>query len=153
MNRISGRHLIIDAYVKDNTILNSPDSLCDLFDKLVAALDMTYLQRPTAMRVTQDASCVDTSDDDGGWSVICQITTSHIALHTWPLRNAIMMDVFSCHDFDVEKAKAIIWEHLGITEANVQNIERIDPRQGPIRALENAPPLTPTERVPRPQLN
>jgi len=128
MKSITGRHLIIDAYVEDGAVLEDPTKLCNLFDTLVDALGMTYLQRPVATHVPTDPSKLDNRDDDGGWSVICQITTSHIALHGWPLRNAVMMDVFSCNDFDVELAKEIIWSHLRITEASVQNLTRKDPR-------------------------
>ena len=128
MNAISGRHLIIDAYVKDGSVLGNPDTLCSLFDELVDELGMEYLQRPAAFRVPTDPSLITSDEDDGGWSVICQITTSHIALHGWPLRNAVMMDVFSCHDFDVERAQALIWERLGVTDATVRDIVRTDPR-------------------------
>ncbi|MFH2008409.1 MAG: S-adenosylmethionine decarboxylase [bacterium] len=128
MNAITGRHLIIDAYVEDGAVLENPTKICNLFDALVDALGMTYLQRPVATRVPVDPEKLETTDDEGGWSVICQITTSHIALHGWPLRKAVMMDVFSCHEFDVELAKELIWSHLRITESNVQNVARTDPR-------------------------
>lgn len=128
MNTISGRHLIIDAYVQDGNVLNNPDTLCSLLDELVDELGMEYLQRPAAYRVPTDPKRLSGPEDDGGWSVICQITTSHIALHGWPLRNAVMMDVFSCHDFDVERARALIWKRLGVTDAIVRDIKRDDPR-------------------------
>lgn len=127
MEAIAGRHLIVDAYVENGNVLNDPAKLCELFDELVAALDMQYLQRPAAVRVPTDPSKIQSQEDDGGWSVVCQITTSHIALHSWPLRRAVMMDVFSCHDFDVELAKRVIWEHLGIATACVHDILRTDP--------------------------
>lgn len=129
MKKIAGRHLIIDAYVKDGTVLNQPEKICDLFDELVKALDMEYLQRPAAYRVPITPTNLATDEDDGGWSVICQITTSHIALHGWPLRRAVMLDVFSCVEFDAERAKQIIWDRLEITEATVRNIARTDPRE------------------------
>lgn len=128
MKSISGRHLIIDAYVADAAVLDDPNQLCNLFDDLVDSLDMEYLQRPTAIRAPCDPAALDTDDDDGGWSVVCQITTSHIALHGWPQRSAFMMDIFSCHDFDVPRAKRIVWDRLGVTQANVHNILRTDPR-------------------------
>jgi S-adenosylmethionine decarboxylase len=129
MKHIEGRHLIIDAYVRDGSVLENPDALCHMFDALVDELGMEYLQRPAAYRVPTKPERLQNDEDDGGWSVICQITTSHIALHGWPLREAFMMDVFSCHDFDVEAAQRIIWEHLGVTEANVRDVHRTDPRQ------------------------
>lgn len=140
MNTISGRHLIVDAYVRNGSVLEDPDALCHMFDVLVDELGMEYLQRPAAYRVPPDPSRVGTNEDDGGWSVICQITTSHIALHGWPLRKAVMLDVFSCREFDTERALAILWDHLGIAEANIRNIERTDPRLQPLEPPTEAPP-------------
>lgn len=128
MKSISGRHLIIDAYVEDAAVLDDPNQLCNLFDELVSALGMEYLQRPTAIRVPVDPAALATDADDGGWSVICQITTSHLALHGWPQRGAFMMDIFSCHDFDVHHAESIVRDRLGVTQARVHNLRRTDPR-------------------------
>jgi S-adenosylmethionine decarboxylase len=127
MNKISGKHLLIDGYVRDGKILN-PDSICTVFDRLVDTLEMQYLQRPTAIRVPIDPDKLNSKEDEGGWSVICQITTSHIALHGWPLRGAFMMDIFSCRDFNATAAERVVRDHLDVTEAKVQVILRDDPR-------------------------
>lgn len=127
MKTISGTHLLIDGYVRDGKILN-PDTICTMFDRLVDTLQMVYLQRPTAIRVPMDPDKLNSEDDEGGWSVICQITTSHIALHGWPMRGAFMMDIFSCKEFDPREARRVVNEMLDVTEAHQQVIERRDPR-------------------------
>lgn len=128
MNTISGTHLVIDGYVRDGKTLN-PDTICTLFDRLVDTLQMRYLQRPTAIRVPMDPDKLNSEEDEGGWSVICQITTSHIALHGWPMRGAFMMDIFSCREFDTRAARRVVTEMLDVTETHQQVIERRDPRQ------------------------
>jgi len=127
MNKISGTHLLIDGYVRDGNTLN-PDSICTLFDRLVETLRMQYLQRPTAIRVPIDAAKLASDEDEGGWSVICQITTSHIALHGWPMRGAFMMDIFSCKEFDPDAAQRVVTEMLQVTDCRTQVIRRTDPR-------------------------
>ena len=127
MKKIAGTHLLIDGYVRDGQILN-PDTLCSLFDRLVDTLGMQYLQRPQAIRVPMDPDKLASDEDEGGWSVICQITTSHISLHGWPMRGAFMMDVFSCREFDPEAARRVVIETLQVTDARVQVVERLDPR-------------------------
>ena len=127
MKKIAGTHLLVDGYVRDGRILN-PDSICTLFDRLVETLDMQYLQRPTAIRVPMEPGKLATDEDEGGWSVICQITTSHIALHSWPMRGAFMMDVFSCRPFDPEAARRVVVEMLDVTDSTVKVIQRSDPR-------------------------
>lgn len=127
MKTIAGWHLIVDGYVRDPRALNSPEHLVSMMDALVDALSMQYLQRPQCMRVQQDPRKLSTDADDGGWSVVCQITTSHIAIHTWPLRCAFMMDVFSCRPFDGAVAKNVVFEQLGVEEAVCTFTERKGP--------------------------
>jgi S-adenosylmethionine decarboxylase len=126
MKKIAGIHLLIDGYVRDGKTLN-PDIISGLFDDLVQRLGMQYLQRPTALRVPMDPDKLQTEEDEGGWSVICQITTSHISLHGWPLRRAFMMDIFSCCEFDPAEARRVVEQTLGVTAANVKLVKRHDP--------------------------
>lgn len=129
MNKISGTHLIIDGYVRDGQTLN-PDTICSMFDAIVDTLNMRYLQRPVAMRVPIDPSLLNTDEDEGGWSVICQITTSHITLHGWPMRGAFMMDIFSCREFNVTSAWNVVKEYLGVKDKNITLVDRKDPIHG-----------------------
>lgn len=126
MNQIAGLHLLVDGYVKDSNTLE-PGPICDMFDRLVSALDMQYLMKPVAMRVPYDPEKLQTDEDEGGWSVICQITTSHISIHGWPKRKAFMLDAFSCKPFDVNLALQIICDSLVIEQAISQVIERKGP--------------------------
>ena len=127
MHKIAGTHLLIDGYTRDGNRLN-PDTICDLFDRLVDVLGMQYLQRPQAIRVPIDPAKLETGEDEGGWSVICQITTSHISLHGWPMRGAFMMDVFSCREFDPKLAEGLVRDMLDVTEAQATVVTRTDPR-------------------------
>lgn len=126
MNQVAGLHLLVDGYVNESKDLE-PGPICDLFDKLVPALDMQYLMKPVAMRVPFDPNKLETDEDEGGWSVIAQITTSHISLHGWPKRKAFMMDIFSCRFFDANLAKHIIFSTLHVTKAEVKIIDRAGP--------------------------
>jgi S-adenosylmethionine decarboxylase len=126
MKKIFGIHLLIDGYVKNGNILN-PENICSLFDDLVDALKMQYLMKPIITRVAIDENKLQTDEDEGGWSGICQITTSHISIHAWPLRNAFMMDIFSCKEFNAEKALNIVREKFHLTHYNISPIVRKDP--------------------------
>lgn len=127
MKTIFGLHLLIDGFVYDGKTLY-PDFIYDLFDDLVKELKMQYLQRPIVMRVPLDESKLITDDDEGGYSGICQITTSHISLHGWPLRRAFMMDIFSCKDFDAKQAERIVLEKLCVVSYNSNLVTRIGPQ-------------------------
>jgi len=126
MQKISGTHLIVDAYVKNAATLQQ-DNVLKLFDSLVEALNMCYLQRPIAVEVPLDPTKLSTDEDEGGCSYYCMITTSHISAHTWKLRNAVMLDVFSCRPFDVDTAIAIIDRSLEFTHSKTVVVAREDP--------------------------
>jgi S-adenosylmethionine/arginine decarboxylase-like enzyme len=126
MTEISGLHLLVDGTVRESRALE-PANVMDMFDHLVEVLGMEYLQRPMAARVPLEPEKLVTGEDEGGWSVICQITTSHISLHGWPLRKAFMLDVFSCSPFDARLAKEVIWADLGVDRAAVKEITRKGP--------------------------
>ena len=126
MKRIFGLHLFIDGFVFDSKSLY-PDEIYNLFDKLVAELKMEYLQRPIVMRVPLIEGKLSTDEDEGGYSGICQITTSHISLHGWPLRGAFMMDIFSCKEFHITKAEQIVIENLGVKSYDSKVINRYGP--------------------------
>ena len=126
MKRIFGLHLLIDGFVQTSQSL-CPDAIYDLFDDLVKELKMQYLQKPIVMRVPFNESNLQTAEDEGGYSGICQITTSHISIHTWPLRKAFMMDIFSCKDFDAKAAEIMVVERLGVESYTIEKIDRFGP--------------------------
>lgn len=124
----AGRHLIIDGYVKDASVFTA-DKLTKLFRDLAAALDMQIIQGPTFLEVALDPTKLDSKhfQDEGGITGSCIISTSHMALHAWPLRKFFSCDVFSCKEFNTQQAMNIIYESLGLTAVNVLNIDRTKP--------------------------
>jgi len=127
VDRIHGLHLIVDGYVKNSNVFN-PLKLHWLFDKLVENLEMKYLIEPIIKEVPLEPDKLISEQDEGGISCICMITTSHISLHAWPLRNAFMMDIFSCKNFNHKVAEQIIQEVLDIDELHTELIVRKDPK-------------------------
>lgn len=123
MQNVGGRHLIIDGFVRDASTLN-PMLIKNFFDDLVMTLKMVYLHKPMCFEVPIEISKIETEEDEGGWSVFAQITTSHIAIHTWPARRAFSMDIYSCKEYDADAAGSLIWKSLGIAECVVYNIWR-----------------------------
>lgn len=79
----------------------------------VRRVGMAPLGDPVVHLVPLDPSKLDSPQfqDDGG--VTCQLvgfttlTTSHIAIHTWPLRQEAHIDLYSCKDFD--KSVFVLW--------------------------------------------
>lgn len=126
MREIRGVHVIVDGYVADAKVFDAT-TMREMFDKLVSALKMQYLTPPLCCDVPLEEGKLNTEEDEGGRSWFCQITTSHIALHGWPLRKAFMMDIFSCKPFDTALAMSILREHLNLTAWSMYVLDRFDP--------------------------
>jgi len=126
MQKIMGTHLIVDAYVEDVDTLSN-ENIFSLFDALVKSLGMKYLSQPQAMQVPTDSEKLNSPEDEGGWSFFCMITTSHIAIHTFPLKNAVMIDIFSCVHFDTDLAVNLLAKYLNFRQHRSQIVGRIDP--------------------------
>lgn len=124
----AGRHLIIDGYVRDPEVFTA-EKLTKLFTDLAVALDMKIIQGPTFLEVELDPSKLnsDVFQDEGGITGSAIISTSHMALHAWPLRQFFSCDVFSCKAFDTNLAMNVIQGLLGTTSLNVLSIDRTKP--------------------------
>lgn len=127
MHQIAGTHLIIDAYVADVDVLTHQRILAT-FDRLVGVLKMEKLGEPMVREVQVQPELLSTEADEGGVSIIMPITTSHIAIHVWPMRKALMLDVFSCKEFDATAAQTLLVDCFHMVDYEVQVVRRRDPR-------------------------
>ncbi len=134
VSRSVGRHLLIDGFCRESAPLGDASKLESLFRRLVGTLDMEILVPPVTREVPLDPAKLATGSDEGGITSFCVITTSHVSIHTWPLRRFFSMDVYSCKDFDTEAALAVIREELGVTSVRCTNIVRTAPEEAAAEA-------------------
>src|SRR5258708_39476590 len=120
-----GRHLIVDGVVKDSEIFNE-EHINKMFFELVKELKMEIILGPIHKKVELDKNKInsDVFQDDGGISSFIMISTSHIAIHCWPLRNYFSMDIFSCKDFDSLRAFDIVNKLLDIEKCSHNSSKR-----------------------------
>ena len=125
----AGLHVIMDARVYDPSVFDKT-TLLSLFDKIVKALGMKPLDDVKVYEVPVDhailarAQATGNFEDEGGISTLQVISTSHLALHAWPLQSYFALDAFSCKDYDAQLALSIIREMLGVKSENTQVIKR-----------------------------
>lgn len=106
----------------------APDLLCDvtrmrlLAEEVVATLGVTVLQTPQLHRFP------DTAAGLGGVTALYLLSESHLALHTWPERAALLLSVCCCRPV-VEDAQliALLQRHLGPVRARLRRVERAAP--------------------------
>ena len=58
-------------------------------------------------------------EDEGGISVIRMLSTSHIAIHTWPLRNEFHLDIYSCREFNPEKVMMVLQNYMTVMKTKI----------------------------------
>ena len=125
----AGWHVVYDAHTDSSQsgILASGNSIKGMLLDLVKLLDMKVLVGPVVEVVPCDQSKLDSEEDEGGVTGFCVITTSHISIHTWPLRQRFSLDIFSCKPFNRDDVDKFLKERLHVTTRWMQNIQRIWP--------------------------
>ncbi len=128
----AGLHIIMDARVADASTLTK-ETLTRLFEHLVRALEMKPLDKLHVYEVPVDPAILERAkrtgifEDEGGISTIQVTSTSHLALHAWPLQSFLAMDAFSCKEYNAEKALKIVRETLGVTGEQTVIVRRRKP--------------------------
>lgn len=93
-----GPHLILEAYGCNKEKLSDLTLMSEMLDAYPAQLDMTKIMPPYVFRYSGAVP------DDWGVSGVVLIAESHISIHTFPDKGFVTLDIFSCKDFDVDKA-------------------------------------------------
>jgi S-adenosylmethionine decarboxylase len=91
-------HLIVDGYSSNREILRDEDFLRRWLENYPARIGMTRISPAYVLRYMGPIL------DDWGISGFVFLAESHIGIHTFVERNYVNVDVFSCKDFDTEKA-------------------------------------------------
>jgi len=108
-----GPHLTLDLSECDPRKLSDLSQIYDLLDELPDVIGMhkitppyTFIYRP--------------SENPSEWGVsgFVIIAESHISIHTFPDRNAAFVDIFSCKQFDINKAVDYIVAKLDAHKAD-----------------------------------
>lgn len=95
MEKLIHHHLIYQAKVGRTDLGENAESvLKDFLYNLVNEIDMQVLIDPVFKFSHNDA-----------WTGIIGIVTSHISFHYWTVEQYVQLDIYSCKEFDLEKAK------------------------------------------------
>lgn len=125
-------HLVIDGYGAPAELLNDEGYLYTFLDDYPASIGMTKITAPRVF------SYVGANAEDWGASGFVIIAESHISVHTFPDRNYLNIDVFSCKEFDADRALGYLQEYFSLDTARAWILDR---------GLEHLDPPTATEVV------
>jgi len=91
-------HLIIDGYSDNQELLQDEAHLRKWLEDCPGRVGMNRISLPYVLRY------VGSNREDWGISGFVFIAESHISVHTFVERGYVNIDIFSCADFDTEKA-------------------------------------------------
>ena len=121
-------HLVIDGYGGNIDKMWDLDLVRDFLYYYPESLGMTRITEPNVLRYDAPKS------EDSGVSGFVIIAESHISIHTFPRKDYINIDIFSCQPFDHEQALEDVKKTFGLTEVKTWLLERglewLDERQG-----------------------
>ena len=121
-------HLVIDGYGGDIDRMWDEDLVRNFLYDYPESLDMTRITEPNVLRYEAPKS------EDSGVSGFVIIAESHISIHTFPRKDYINIDIFSCQPFNHELALEDVKELFGLTEVKTWLLDRglgwLDERQG-----------------------
>ena len=121
-------HLVIDGYRGDTEKMWDKQRLETFLFDLPPILGMTRITEPSVLGY--DAP----KPEDSGISGFVIIAESHISVHTFPRKDYVNVDIFSCQSFDKDQALDRVKELFGLEEVKTwvldRGLEWLDARQG-----------------------
>lgn len=105
-------------------LLDSPGAITQLVRGVIKAVGMTLLGQPQLHQVELDVCKLgrEPFQDEGGITCLACLSTSHVAIHTWPLRGEFHFDLYSCRPFDLRALVSLVQEALDVKELKVSDL-------------------------------
>lgn len=100
-NKTSGKHMICDIKnIKNTVLLNDINKIKNLLDTICYRHDFTVIQS------------ISKEFDPIGLSIIYLLTESHISIHTFPERNYLALDIYTCRSYETNEVYHSIFKYL-----------------------------------------
>lgn len=111
--RVKRYHQIFDI---DNCNKNINDGLFlkDYLQKIASAIDMHIIGGPII---------AEGIPENPGYSVLCIVDFSHISIHTFTDCNGILVDIFSCKNWNKEKIRKMLIEAFSTEKSEIRDKE------------------------------
>ena len=121
-------HLVIDGFSGNPSKMWDEGLVRQFLTDYPDALEMTRITEPRVL--VYDAP----KPEDSGVSGFVIIAESHISIHTFPHKNYVNIDIFSCRPFDHDKALEDAKSLFDLEDAKTwlldRGLEWLDERQG-----------------------
>jgi len=112
-NKAYGPHLQLDASSCSRKKLDSIAHIYNVLDEFPEVIGMTKIAPPRVQKVPASKNCPE------GISGFVIIAESHISIHAYSEIGYLLLDIFSCRDFDVGEAISFAQEKFEFTEYKI----------------------------------
>jgi S-adenosylmethionine decarboxylase len=113
-----GPHLMLDGYGCDRQKLEDLDLIYRILEDLPARIGMTRIMPPYVFKYSG------LRPEDWGISGFVLIAESHISIHTFPEKQFVSVDIFSCKAFDADLAATYFKKAFHMTKAETNVLDR-----------------------------
>ncbi|NSW86119.1 MAG: adenosylmethionine decarboxylase [Syntrophobacteraceae bacterium] len=113
-----GVHLMLDGYGCDRANLQDMGLIYNFLEEYPAKMDMTKIMPPYVFRYNGSVP------EDWGISGFVLIAESHISIHTFPDKQYLSIDMFSCKPFDTQFAVETIKAYFRIQKFEMKVLDR-----------------------------
>ena len=97
----SGKHMICDIKnIKNHTLIHDLSGLMHILDHICDANNFTILNK------------IEHRFEPQGISILYLLSESHISIHTFPERNYIALDLYTCRNYTDNSAYLEIYNYL-----------------------------------------
>lgn len=97
----SGKHMICDIRgIKNSKLLNSLDNIRKVLDMICEKHEYSVLGR------------LEHQFDPHGITIIYLLSESHISVHTFPEKNYLALDIYTCREYPDNEVYLKIYEYL-----------------------------------------
>lgn len=126
-----GQHLMVDGYGSDRDKLTDINYIYDFLSNYPTEIAMTKIMPPYVFRYSG------VRPEDWGISGFVLIAESHISIHTFPEKRYLSLDIFSCKEFNGQKAIEDVKRLFSLEKIEIRNLERGLEFPKIIRKVEN----------------
>ncbi len=111
-------HLLIDGYGGDLAKMWDVELVRGFLEEYPSTLGMNRISEAQAFTYNGP------KDEDSGVSGFVVIAESHISIHTFPHRDYLNVDVFSCKNFDNQRALEDVKKLFSLKEVRIWLLDR-----------------------------
>ena len=107
-----GNHVLCSLYGISFSVLNDLDSIQEAFDRAVATMNATVLNKFCHKFTPQ------------GVTILYALAESHISCHTFPEIGSVSLDCYTCGHMDSQAGMKVLIDHFNPIETDLKSVER-----------------------------